>query len=70
MAPWTLSLHGRFVTYDLYVLWKAGEQLAMVLHSIHPQNAFYFAVSLLMPTIGRNPLKWSQRMATGTLSLH
>jgi hypothetical protein len=27
MATGTLSLHGRFVTYALYVLRKAGEQI-------------------------------------------
>jgi hypothetical protein len=70
MATGTLSLHGRFVTYDLYVLWKAGEKLSMVLHSIHPHNAIYCAVSLLIATIRRNPLKWSWGMATGTHSLH
>jgi hypothetical protein len=43
MAPWTLSLHQRFVIYDQHVLWKAGEQLSMVLHSIHPQNAIHSA---------------------------
>jgi hypothetical protein len=58
MATGTLSLHWMFVIYDLYVLWKAVQQISMVLHSIHLQKPIHCGTLVIISNSN-----------TGTISL-
>jgi hypothetical protein len=71
MAPWTLLLHWRFIIYHLHVLWKAGQQLYMVLHSIHPQKPIHYT-KIYSYFTARARYRWncSLEMAPWTLLLH
>jgi hypothetical protein len=36
----------------IYVLWEAGQQLQLVLHSIYPQSAIHCVISVIMTRWG------------------